>query len=60
MSNATFYLAVSCFALGLLSADRLFGIVLTTIVALIWIAYLGALGVIETVKQLTTKLTNHN
>jgi len=60
VSNATFYLAVACFALAALSADRLFGIAITTIVALIGIVYLGALGVIETVKQLTTKLTNHN
>ena len=56
MSNATFYLAVSCFALSLLSADRLFGIVLTTIVALIGIAYLGALGIMETAQHVAKKV----
>lgn len=56
MTDATIYLAVACFALMLLSADRLLSIALTCVIAALGILFIAALGVVEAGKAVMRKL----
>lgn len=52
MTDATFYLAFTCFALAVLSADRIWSIVLITAIAFVGTTLLIVLGIAEGCKAL--------
>lgn len=57
MTDATFYLAVACFALTVLSADRLYNFMLIMVIAFVGTALLLVLGIVEVVKALTERVS---
>lgn len=55
MTDATFYLAVACFALAVLSADRIWTLVLTAAIAVAGTALLLVLGIAEGCRALVKR-----